>query len=153
MTKAKPGGKNARVDRALKNFQDGFNCAQAVLSAYSRELGLQPAQGHRVSQSFGGGMARMAGPCGAVTGALMVIGLKYGKTEATDEAAKDKTYALALDFVRRFKAKHGSMTCLGLLGHHIGTPRGMKALQKMNFHKDICPKYVKDAVLILEKIL
>jgi len=153
MTKTKPLRKNPRVERALKNFRDGFNCAQAVLSAYSRELGLGQTKGYRVSQSFGGGMARMAGPCGAVTGALMVIGLKHGKTEAKDEAAKDKTYALAQEFVRRFKAKHGSMTCLGLLGHHIGTPRGMKALQKMNFHEDICPKYVKDAVLILDKIL
>ena len=149
----KPQRKNPRVDRALKSFQDGFNCSQAVLSAYSREFGLESQQGHRVSQSFGGGMARMAGPCGAVTGALMVIGLKYGKIEPKDEAAKDKTYALAQEFVRRFKAKHGSLTCLGLLGHHIGTPRGMNALQKLNFHKDICPKYVKAAVLILDKIL
>lgn len=153
MTEPKPPRKNPRVDRALKNFANGFNCAQAVLSAYSRELGLKPPQGHRVSQAFGAGIARMAGPCGAVTGALMVIGLKHGKTEAKDEAAKEKTYSLAQEFVRRFKAKHGSLTCLGLLGHHIGTPRGMKALQKMNFHKDICPKYVKDAVLILDKIL
>jgi C_GCAxxG_C_C family probable redox protein len=153
MPKTKIRAKNLRTARALKNFHDGFNCAQAVLSAYSRELGLEPGKGHRVSQSFGGGMARLAGPCGAVTGALMVIGLKYGKTEAKDEAAKDKSYALAREFVRRFKDKHGSMTCLGLLGHHIGTPRGMKALQKLNFHKDICPRYVRDAVLILDRIL
>jgi C_GCAxxG_C_C family probable redox protein len=153
MTKTKPPRKNPRVQRALKNFGAGFNCAQAVLSAYSRELGLKPETGHRVSQSFGAGISRMAGPCGAVTGALMVIGLKYGKTKARDEPAKEKTYALAQEFVRRFRAKHGSMTCLGLLGHHIGTPRGMKALQKMNFHKNICPKYVKDAVLLLDKLL
>jgi C_GCAxxG_C_C family probable redox protein len=153
MTQTKPRRTDFRVNRALKNFDGGFNCAQAVLSAYGSGLGLEPTQGHRVSQSFGAGMARMAGPCGAVTGALMVIGLKHGKTEAKDESAKERTYALALEFVRRFKAKHGSMTCLGLLGHNIGTARGMKALKKLNFHKNICPKYVKDAVLILDKLL
>ena len=151
--KTKTKTKNKRVERALKNFSRGFNCAQAVLSAYSRELGLEPTQGHRVSQSFGAGMARLAGTCGAVTGGLMVIGLKYGKTEAQDEAAKERTYALAQEFVRKFKSKHGSLTCLGLLGHHIGTPRGLKALQKKKFHQKICPEYVRDAVLILDRLL
>ncbi len=152
-TKIKAKAKNRRVERALRDFSQGFNCAQAVLSAYSRELGLEPTQGHRVSQSFGAGMARLAGTCGAVTGGLMVIGLKYGKTEARDEAAKEKTYALAQEFVRRFKSKHRSLTCLGLLGHHIGTPRGMKALQKMKAHQKICPAYVRDAVRILDRLL
>jgi C_GCAxxG_C_C family probable redox protein len=142
-----------RVKRALKNFEAGFNCAQAVVSAYSRELGLGTEAGHRVSQSFGAGMARLAGTCGAVTGGLMVIGLKYGKTKAADDAAKEKTYALAQELVRRFHRRQGSLTCLGLLGHHIGTARGMKILKKTNAHATVCPRYVRHVVLILEKIL
>jgi len=152
-TKTSAAATKRRVDKALKEFSRGFNCAQAVLSPYSRELGLKPAQGHRVSQSFGAGMARLAGTCGAVTGGLMVIGLKYGKTEARDEAAKEKTYALAQEFMRRFKSKHGSLTCLGLLGHHIGTRRGSLAIKRKNFHETRCPRYVRDAVLILNRLL
>jgi len=146
-------GLNRKTATALKNFKSGFNCAQAVLSAYGRELGLRTELGHRVSQSFGAGMARLAGTCGAVTGGLMVIGLKHGKTRAKDDASKERTYALAQELFRRFRRRHGSLTCLGLLGHHIGTARGQKVLKQTRAHDVRCPRYVHDVIVILEKIL
>ncbi len=141
-----------REDEALRNFRDGFNCSQSVLSAFSRELGLPPRTGHRLSQAFGGGLARTGRVCGAVTGALMVLGLQYGKRTAKDDAARDKTYALSREFMRRFKARHGSLDCRVILGHDLGTPRGAAAIKRKNLHKTVCEKLVKDAVQILERL-
>lgn len=152
MPSAANKARTVKVSRAGKNFRQGFNCAQAVLAAYSAELGLDPKTGHRISQAFGGGMCRLAMTCGAVTGALMVIGLRYGKTRAKDNAARDKTYALGREFIRRFQAKHGSLSCRRLLGHDIGTPRGAKLISQENLHEKLCSRYVRDAVRILSRV-
>ncbi len=153
MPRAGARARRSETERALWNFSRGFNCAQSVVSAFSQELGLDRKMGHRVSQSFGGGMARLGLACGAVTGGLIVIGLKYGKTEAKDNASRDKAYAVSREFVRRFEARHGSLNCRTLLGHNIGTPRGWKLIQKKNLHHTRCERYVRDAVRILEKLL
>ncbi len=63
----------------------------------------------KISDSFGGGMARMGETCGAVNGALMVIGLKYGNTKAGDKQAKEMTYEVVRDFVNRFIRCNGSI--------------------------------------------
>jgi C_GCAxxG_C_C family probable redox protein len=152
MPAAAPNLRDRRASRALKNFRQGFNCAQAVLSAYSTALHLDLKTGHRVSQAFGGGLCRQGMTCGAVTGGLMVIGLKHGKTRAKDNAARDKTYALGREFMRRFQARHGSLSCRQLLGHDIGTRRGAKLIQEQNLHRRLCDQYVRDAVRILSQL-
>ncbi len=103
--------------------------------------------------AFGGGMARMGETCGAVTGALMVIGLKYGMTQAKDEAARDKTYKLAQEFAERFKARHKSMLCRELLGYDLSKPEQRKAAFDKGLFTTICPQFVRDAVEIVEQLL
>ena len=70
------------IELARSRFSEGFSCSQSVLAAFAPELGLDADAALRVSAAFGGGMGRTGGPCGAVTGALMVLGLKYGATVA-----------------------------------------------------------------------
>jgi C_GCAxxG_C_C family probable redox protein len=70
-----------RCERATQCFSEGFNCSQAVLSAFGPEMGLDCETALRVAGMFGAGMGRMGNVCGAVTGAFMVIGLKYSKTQ------------------------------------------------------------------------
>jgi C_GCAxxG_C_C family probable redox protein len=142
-----------RSDAAAEDFKKGFNCSQAVLAALSGPLGLDRKRALKISQSFGGGMARMGLTCGAVTGALMVIGLKYGRTRPEDEGAKEKTYALVRDFVGQFKAKHGSIVCNDLIGADMSTAEGHDQAAARGVFEHVCPKYVRDAVEILKKIL
>jgi C_GCAxxG_C_C family probable redox protein len=137
----------------VDDFKKGFSCSQAVLAALSEQLGLERDKALRISQSFGGGMARMGLTCGAVTGALMVIGLKYGRTRAEDEGSREKTYALVQDFIRQFKARHGSIVCNDLIGADIGTAEGHDLAAARGVFEFLCPKYVRDAVEIVEKIL
>lgn len=141
------------ADRALALFREGFSCSQAVFAAYAEDFGLPRDMALRIAQPFGGGIGRTGDWCGAVTGALMVMGLKYGRVRAGDTAAKDKTYALVREFVRRFREGHGTVRCNDLLGCDIGTPEGEKAIAARNLHATVCEDVVREATEILGILL
>jgi C_GCAxxG_C_C family probable redox protein len=142
-----------RTDTAVAAFTGGFSCSQAVFSAFAEEMGVDRATALKISTAFGGGMAGMGLTCGAVTGALMVIGAKYGRTEAADDAAKQKTYERSRQFVRAFSERHSSIACRGLLGVDISTAEGKQQAKDMGLTETLCPRFVADAVEILEEIL
>lgn len=142
-----------KVERAVSCFKEGFSCSQALLSTYGAQFGLNREMALKVSGSFGGGMGRMGETCGAVTGAFMVIGLKYGKTRVEDEQTKEKAYSLVKEFVDKFKSRNGSIICRELLGCDISTPEGMKLAKEKNLITTLCPKLVQDAAEIIEQIL
>jgi C_GCAxxG_C_C family probable redox protein len=142
-----------KANHALSTFDSGFNCAQSVLTAFCNEFELQAEPAFRIACGFGGGMGRMAKTCGAVTGAFMVIGLKYGQTQCDDKAAKDKTYTFVKEFADLFAKERGSLECCELLACDINTPEGFKIANEKNLFKTICPKCVESAVKILEKII
>ena len=77
-------------EQAVACFAQTFNCAQAILSTYGLQLGLERELALRVAGAFGAGMGRMGETCGAVTGAFMLIGLKYGKTRPEDNERKER---------------------------------------------------------------
>ena len=95
----------------------------------------------------------MGETCGAVTGAFMAIGLKYGMTQAKDEAARDKTYKLAHEFANRFKERHRSIICRELLGYDLSKPEERKAAYDKGLFTSLCPQFVRDAVEIVEQLL
>ena len=77
---------------AKNNFMQGYNCAQAVLLAFCDDLGFDEQTALMLASPFGGGIGRMREVCGAFTGAVMVLGLKFGNTIGNDRAAKGKDY-------------------------------------------------------------
>jgi len=115
--------------------------------SYARTLSL------KISQAFGGRMSRMGKTCGAVTGALMVIGLKYGRVEVEDEESKEKTYEKAREFVARFVERNGTINCTELIGVDLGTPEGRKIAKERGIIREKCTKYVADAVEIVEDLV
>jgi C_GCAxxG_C_C family probable redox protein len=124
-----------------------------VLFSFSQRFGLDREVALKIGGAFGGGMARMGETCGAVTGAFMVIGLKYGKTKAGDEKAHEKTYERAQEFVRQFKTRNRFIFCRDLLGHDLGTSEGRKVVKEKKLATTLCPKFVQDAVEIIEELL
>lgn len=143
----------SRIEEAVAFFKEGFVCSQAVLSAYSAQLGLDRDTALKIADGFGGGMARMGETCGAVTGAFMVIGLKHGRAAVEDAQAHETTYRLMNEFVRRFKLRNGSIVCRELLGCDISTTEGLRSARQQNLFTTVCPGYVRDAAEIIEEIL
>ena len=141
-----------RSEHALEEFGSGLNCSQAVLAEYADELGLGVDTALRIACGFGGGMGRMGGTCGAVTVAFMVIGLKACTPDSRDALTKARTYALVQSFAQEFEARHDSISCRELLGCDISTPQGFDEAKQSGVLDERCPRFVRDAVDILEEI-
>ena len=141
------------VERTVSCFEEGFSCAQAILATYGPQFGLGRKAALRVAGAFGGGMARMGQTCGAVTGALMVIGLRRGKTQAQDDETKETCYNLVNEFVEQFEARNGSITCKELLGYDVSIPGERTLAQERGLFGTLCPRLVQDAAEIIEQII
>jgi len=141
------------VERAVSCFNDGFSCSQAILSTYGTQFGISHEIAFKISKPFGGGIGRMGKICRAVTGALMVIGLKYGNVKSDDDEAKEKTYNLVNEFVKRFEDHNSTIECKKLIKCDISTPEGLQYARNKDLFFTICSKLVQNAAEILEQIL
>jgi C_GCAxxG_C_C family probable redox protein len=129
-----------------------MSCAQAVLSVYYGELALDKSTALRIALGFGAGMGRTGNVCGAVTGAYMVLGLRpYPELQAPMEK-KDKVYSLVKEFNDKFTTLNKSINCSDLLGCDLSTPEGLAAARSRKLFSTACPKFVTDAVNILEEL-
>ncbi len=142
---------DTKVEQAVSLFKQGYNCSQAILAAYAEHPDLRRKTALKLACGFGGGM-RMAETCGAVTGAFMVIGLKYGPSDAEDKNAKEKTYELVREFTEKFNSRNGSVICKELLGCDISTREGAKIAKENNLRSSLCPKMIRDAAEIIEEM-
>ena len=142
-----------RSQLAVSRFKEGFSCSQAVLSAFSDTFGLDLRLSLKISQPFGGGIAHLGEMCGAVSGALMVIGLKYGRTKAEDIWAREKTYQVVKKFLDGFKEARGTIICRELLGYNLDTEEGYKKAEEEKLFETFCPKLVQLSAEILESLI
>ena len=142
-----------RTEKALDLFKVGFSCSQAVLGAFGDDLGLDNELALKISDPFGGGM-KYGSTCGAVCGALMAIGLKFGRTMPKDEVHMKRTNEAVALFLKRFKeASGGEIDCLKLLNCDINTPEGKEYRKQHNLRVKVCEKAIKDATDIVVEIL
>jgi C_GCAxxG_C_C family probable redox protein len=107
----------------------------------------------KVACGLGAGMGRSGNVCGAVTGGMLVLGLKYGMVDPELQEDKEKTYDQILKLLNRIKAIHGSDNCTDLMGVDIGTPEGLQEAQDKELSDKICSKIVGDVTRILEELL
>ena len=140
-------------DQAAALFTEGYNCAQSVLAPYAEALGIPRHLALRLAAPFGGGIGCSGETCGAVTGALMVLGLKLAAIDPKDPAAKQKNYQLAQEFITQFETRHRTTICRDLLGCDISTPAGMQQARDQKLFATICPPLVKTAAELVDSLL
>jgi C_GCAxxG_C_C family probable redox protein len=141
-------------ESALEYFKTGFNCAQSVLTPFREQFGLTEDHCLKMACAFGAGMGRQQHTCGAVTGALMVLGLHFGKGKMDDNTKKIHTYEKTVEFMKAFTEKHGSVNCLELLDSlHMAIPEESKEIDARELYRVRCTRYVSDAVQIAGKLI
>jgi len=141
-------------EKALAYFDNKFNCAQSVLAVFAGESGLTEDESLRVACAFGGGLGRQQLTCGAVTGAAMAIGLKFGKGKNDEDEKKIQTYDKTVALFAEFAKLNGSTSCRSLLENlDMRDEAEYKVIVEKNLFHTNCRKYVADAVLITEKII
>jgi C_GCAxxG_C_C family probable redox protein len=143
-----------REKKAIEYHRRKFNCSQSVLAVFSDEHGVRENECLKIATAFGGGMARQQYTCGAITGAMMVLGLRFGMGVNDPEENKLKTYAKTRELFSEFKKLHGSTCCLDLLdGLNMNDPDDFKKIVDQKLIDVRCEKYISDAVLIAERLM
>ena len=144
---------HTKGEDAAELFRNGWSCSQAVACAFAKDFGIDETAALKLSCGLGGGMGHTGNTCGAVTGALMVIGMKYGRTTLDDLASKEKTYEMAQQFMKEFRRRNHSINCTEQIGYDLSIPEELaEAREKKAFHGK-CSKFVGDAGDILEMLL
>jgi len=142
-----------KIDKVLSFFSHGHNCSQAILKTYGPEYSIDEDLAYKIASTLGGGIAKTGNTCGAVTGALMVIGLRYRNSDIDDQENKDLTYEIGKKFIDKFESVNETIKCKELLGCDISTSEGYEKATSNNVFNDLCPKFVKDSAEILNTIL
>jgi len=141
-----------RATEARTFFAEGANCAQSVFTAFSKDMDMTSDQCLKISSAFGGGMG-MQSTCGAVTGALMVIGGIKGYASFEDDFAKQEIKRLTRLFLERFAKVKSSLSCRELVGYDFAAKDTTDPALIEKAHLEICPSLVELAVQIVEELL
>ncbi|MDO5398507.1 MAG: C-GCAxxG-C-C family protein [bacterium] len=142
----------ARV--AMELFKQGYNCSQAVVGAWADEIGVDFETAVKFSAGFGGGMGRLREVCGSVSGAFMVLGMKYS-TGRPDPQSKKAMYEKIQSFAARFKEenKFNSIICREMLGLN-GSSKPIPAERTEEYYrKRPCPELIAMSAALLEEFM
>ncbi|MDF1560284.1 MAG: C-GCAxxG-C-C family protein [Bacteroidales bacterium] len=134
------------TDKAINFFRAGYSCSQAVLMACSGESD----SASRTAAAFGGGMGRQQKTCGAVTGAYIWLGMKYGTAGLPDESDKERVYDKVRVFNTIFTERNGTDQCSDLLGEDLNSREGKARIRARGLSEKVCEKCIRDAIEIIE---
>jgi len=138
---------------AVEKFLAGYACSQAILAAFAPELDLDESMACKLGAGFGGGFGRLGFTCGAVSGAVAVLGLALSNGVGSDGSNRERVYMAVQEFCRRFAVRCGGLDCRSLIGREIATPEAFAAARQTNVFRTICPNFVRTAAEILEELL
>lgn len=132
--------KEQAAEKCLNYFNSDYSCCEAMLLAFSEQLGIDSKLIPRIATPFGGGIHQRRYMCGALTGALMAIGLKHGRNSSLDD--RKPTSVRAGRIVEKFIKQFGSVNCIEVLGYTSDDLE--KVLQnKDQLRADICNPLIK----------
>ena len=140
------------VSKAVELFEHRFMCSQAVFAAFAEQFGITEKQALQIGACFGGGMSK-AEVCGACTGALMVLGMKYGQYDENDTDSRAAESEKASEFLEEFKKRNGSFICREILRCDISTDEGKEYARSNGLYGRYCTEMVRSAAEILTEML
>ncbi len=140
-----------KSEKIAEKFMKGIDCSQVITEHFADEMGISAETAKKMAACFGGGMS-MGGTCGAVTGALIVLGMKYGHFEENDAASKDIMAAKRAEFLMKYNEKYSSTVCNDLLNHDITKPEEFQKILDEGLLFNFCPKVVEEVIEILKEI-
>jgi C_GCAxxG_C_C family probable redox protein len=142
------------TEAAVEKFVSGYNCAQSILYAFGPDLGLDPETALRVTTGLGGGLGGRGEVCGAVSGGILALGLKFGRGAQQEKAVAQQAYQKTGELMAAFERVHGSCSCRTLLcGCDLRTPEGMQRFREEGLHQKVCVGCVRTVAEILTGML
>lgn len=141
-----------RSEQAKEHFLSGYNCAQSVVLSFADDLKYSKELALKISAGFGGGMGKQQETCGAVTGAIMVLGLLKGEEVNNNDELKSEAYSSVKELLREFSAVYNTTSCRELIGCDLNTPEGSAKFKEEKLMENVCAGCVAKAVQIVESI-
>ena len=141
---------NRAAESARERLAGDFNCAESVLAAVAEQMHLKSDLIPKIATGFGAGMGRRGSVCGAVAGAVMALGLKYGRLHPGQ--GREPTYRRVQALCHRFEQKFGSIYCRDLVGHDISTSKALAKAVNAGVFATRCPQFVAEAVRLYFKL-
>lgn len=135
---------------AEDSFASGLYCAESVVLAFADALGVESELLPKVATAFCSGMGRMCGTCGALTGAIMGVGLALGRSEVSQSV--QPSYTATQRLIREFEREFGSRDCHVLLGCDLNTPEGQATFRE-NRLGELCAKFTGKSAEIAARIV
>ena len=142
----------SKTELALRKMSEGYNCAQSVVAAFAKDVGSDMSTALKTAGVFGGGLAHHGHVCGAVSGALMIIGMKYNGV-GTDYTSREYAFLIGSALIEEFETRHQTIDCRQLTGCDISTSEGLKKFKDSGIYNNVCPQWIKEAAEILETLL
>jgi C_GCAxxG_C_C family probable redox protein len=137
-------------EAAERSFSAGLYCAESVALALARAQGVDSENVARIATGFCSGIARTRGTCGALSGAVMGVGLALGRAEPGEPV--QACYAATQRLVHQFEQEFGAKDCHRLLGCDLGTPAGQAEFREKGLGAR-CLKYTGRAAEMAATIL
>ena len=138
-------------NKAMKIMEQGHGCSESVLLAVSQEFGIESEIIPKIASCFAGGIGNSGSVCGAVTGAVMAIGLIAKEGDSME--AYMKKLSLAQAFRQRFEDEMQTINCFELTGHDLTTPEGIEKFMTSDVPQEVCFPAVGKAFDIVMDIL
>ncbi len=138
--------------KAAELFLQGYNCAQAVVVAFSDVTGLEESFAAKAVSPFGGGMGRLREVCGAVSGMFFVLGHLYGYDTPGDEELKKALYVEVQGLAGKFRERCGSIICREILDNPPSDPTPSPRTAEYYAQRP-CARMVKEAADLMDEFI
>ncbi len=139
------------AQRSEELFQRGFCCAGSVLQAIAESQGIKSELIPKIATGLCGGIARTGDICGAVSGGVLGINLRAGRSSASQ--SPDGNIRLVRAFLSQFEAKFGTTNCERLTGCRLDTPEGQRFFKENKLRETKCQVFTKEAARMASAVL
>lgn len=142
-------------DRAVELFKQGFNCSQAVFTAFCDELDIDEITALKVSAGLGAGVGRLREVCGTISAASMVAGMLYGATQGADRDKKAYTYKVVQQIADEFKKLNNTIVCREILKLRADEKLSYMPEERTEeyYTKRPCVRTVEQTAKIIDKVI
>jgi C_GCAxxG_C_C family probable redox protein len=135
------------AQKAITRFQSGYNCAQSVLLTLYEQM--NPVSKNelipKIATGFGGGIGRCGFVCGALTGSIMAVGIKYGSNDPGVEK-RAIAYATAQVLLKQFERRHGTVFCRDLIKLDLSNPQEVAKARRERVFEKVCTNLIETVI-------
>lgn len=138
-------------DAAASMAGGSLFCAESVVLAVAAAHGIESALLPGIATGFCSGLSRTSGPCGALMGGVMALGMVKGRPSPGGEFLP--CYEMVQELTATFEERFGATTCYGITGFDLSTAEGRNAFAEQAIFEKTCKTLVRETTTLVQELL